>query len=324
MKNQMWATLWLAFVLLVTIGFAVWFLFFPITKEREVSYGRYEKRTFRNPAALIGLGTSALVFLISLVLACTTIVGTRQVGIVTQWNRPTGETLSNGLHFILPWTSVHEMDAAIQNDVYNGDHRIQVRLGNNSTAMADVNVRWEIKPDQADELFQQYKTFDNVRSNLVERNLRTVLNEAFMAFDPLAGDPKPPVGPDGKPTGPAPKPVTLSSVTADALAQLQAKSDQVTILDLSVPVIDYDDNTEQKINAINAARADTTRAEQEAKTAEQKRLAAEELAKQPIPDLRIAIAACVNKMAETGQTLNCFPLGNNVVPTLQVPNPAAP
>jgi regulator of protease activity HflC (stomatin/prohibitin superfamily) len=257
-------------------------------------------------------GVTLLLLIVTIVFSCTTIVGTRQVGIVTKWNKPTGETFDAGLHFILPWTDVHEMDAAIQNDVYNGDKRIQVRLGNNSTALADVNIRWEIKQDQADELFQQYKTFDNVRGNLVERNLRTALNEAFTKFDPLAGDPK-----EGQPPN-----ATLSTVTSDTLELLKVKSgNQVSILDLSIPVIDYDDNTEQRINAINAARAETTKAEQDAKTAEQRAAASRILANQPVPDLKIAIAACVNRMAETGTNLNCFPIGGNVLPTLEVGRP---
>ena len=143
----------------------------------------------------------------------------------------------------------------------------------------------------------------------MERNLRTALNEAFTKFDPLAPDTK---GDNN-----------LNAVTADALRLIREKSgNQVEILDLSVPVIDYDDNTEQRINQINAARAETTRAEQDAKTAEQRRKAAEVLAGQPVPDLKIAIAACVNKMAESGQSLNCFPIGADVVGTLPIPNPA--
>lgn len=251
---------------------------------------------------------SLVVVIVSLVIASSNIVGTRQVGIVTSFGKPTGETLSNGYHWLAPWKNVTEMDAAIQNDVFNGDKRIQVRLGNNSTALADANVRWNIKQDQADELYQQYKTFDNVRSNLIERNLRTALNEAFTKFDPLSADPTK---------------ADLTAVTAEALRILREKSgDQVEIIDLSIPVIDYDDKTEERINNINGAKADQSRAEIEAKTAESRRKAAEELARQPVPDLKIAIAACVNKMAESGQNLNCFPIGGSVVPTLAVPNPA--
>ena len=305
----MWSTLFLAILFIVTVvALFVWWKI-PLREEDSYSSRVNEKK---NGYALITAAVAGIVFLIALVFSCTSIVGTRQVGIVTKWNKPTGETFDSGLHFILPWTDVHEMDAAIQNDVYNGDRRIQVRLGNNSTALADANIRWEIVQDQADELFQQYKTFDNVRSNLIERNLRTALNEAFLKFDPLAGEPA-----KGDPPN-----ATLSTVTADALELLKQKSgDQVRILDLSIPVIDYDDNTEQKINAINAARAETTRAEQDKKTAEQRAEAAKILANQPVPNLAISIAACVNKMAETGQNLNCFPIGGNVLPTLDIPMP---
>lgn len=290
------ATFVLMLIALLVLVIAV--LTWVVSKDDDTQFGAF----------LVG-AVSLVLAVVFFVTASSNIVGTRQVGIVTSFGKPTGETLSNGYHWLAPWKKVAEMDAAIQNDVYNGDRRIQVRLGNNSTALADVNVRWQIQADQADELFQQYKTFDNVRSNLVERNLRTALNEAFTKFDPLAPDTK---GDNN-----------LNAVTADALRLIREKSgNQVEILDLSVPVIDYDDNTEQRINQINAARAETTRAEQDAKTAEQRRKAAEVLAGQPVPDLKIAIAACVNKMAESGQSLNCFPIGADVVGTLPIPNPA--
>lgn len=289
--------------IIALMAFAVWALV-PFRAEYDEP-----KQRFNNFYAFFGaLGVSALA-LIFLVSASVNIVGTRQVGIVTSFGKPTGETLSNGLHIKAPWVQVNDMDAAIQNDVYNGDNRIQVRLGNSSVALADANIRWQIVQDQADELFQQYKTFDNVRSNLIERNLRTAMNEAFTEFDPLVGDE------NGQ--------NNLTTVTRKALELLQQKAgNQVQILDLSIPVIDYDDKTEERINAISQSRAQTTQAEQDAKTAEQRRKAAEVLAGQPVPDLKIAIAACVNRMAETGVSLNCYPIGANVVPTLAIPNPA--
>jgi hypothetical protein len=44
-----------------------------------------------------------------------------------------------------------------------------VRLGNNSTAFVDNSVRWRIQPAAADELFLDYRQFENVRDNLVTR-----------------------------------------------------------------------------------------------------------------------------------------------------------
>lgn len=260
------------------------------------------------PVALLTALVSGALTVLLVVVASVNIVGTRQVGIATSFGRPTGATYGNGLHFTPPWVEVHEMDGAVQIDTYEGDRRIAVRLGNNSTALADASIRWQIEEHAAPELFQQYKTFDGVRVNLIERNLRVALNEAFAAYDPL----------DKKNLEESP----LPGIAAQALTLLRSKvGDQVEILDVSVPTIDFDDKTEDRINQVNAERAKTTAAAQEVLTNEQKRLAAEKLAGMAPPDLRIAIANCVNKMAESGQSLNCYPIGGNALPTIAVPNP---
>ncbi|MGU3650622.1 SPFH domain-containing protein [Mycolicibacterium sp. A43C] len=255
-----------------------------------------------------------VLFVIALLVLLTgtfTIVGTRQVGIATSFGKPTGETFSNGLHWKAPWVNVTEMDAAIQNDTYKGDSRIAVRLGNNSTALADVSIRWQIKQDAADKLFVDYKTFDNVRANLITRNLQAALNESFASFDPLAA----------KNLERSP----LPDLAANTVKLLRGKvGNQVEVFDVTIPTIDFDDDTEGRINDINAERARTTAAEQAVKTAEQTRKANEQLATAPAPpNALVIIQTCVNKALEKGVNPGgCWPIGGNVVPTLAVPNPA--
>lgn len=257
---------------------------------------------------------SAAVFVVAvliLVTGCFTIVGTRQVGIATAFGKPTGQTFANGLHTKAPWVSVTEMDAAIQNDTYKGDSRIPVRLGNNSTALADVSIRWQIKQDAADTLFVDYKTFDNVRSNLITRNLQAALNESFATFDPLAT----------KNLEKSP----LPDLAKSTLNLLRDKvGEQVEIFDVVIPTIDYDDQTENRINDINAERAKTTAAEQSVKTADQIRQANEKLAQAPAPQSPLVIIQnCLNKALENKiNPAGCWPIGGNVVPTFAVPNPA--
>jgi regulator of protease activity HflC (stomatin/prohibitin superfamily) len=110
-----------------------------------------------------------------LILGSTTIVSTRNIGVVTTFGRPSG-TLSNGLHAKAPWKSVTEMNGTIQIDNHTGEAATTVRLGNNSTAFVDNSVRWRIQPAAADELFLDYRDFENVRDNLVTRELRAALN----------------------------------------------------------------------------------------------------------------------------------------------------
>ncbi|WP_074347493.1 SPFH domain-containing protein, partial [Mycobacteroides abscessus] len=204
-------------------------------------------------------------------------------------------------HLKAPWTEVTEMDGAVQIDQHTGDHRIKVRLGNSSTADADVSVRWQIKPDATPDLFVQYKTFDNVRSNLVTRNLQVALNEVFASFDPLA-----PQNLDRSP---------LPELSEKAKVILAAKvGDQVEILDVAVPTIDYDDGTEQKINQLNQERAATAVAEQAKKTAVEQAKANGELAGSVSHDPNVLVSKCLDIAREKGLALLCWP--TPVMPTI--------
>lgn len=248
----------------------------------------------------MGGGAVLLIAVIFLLLGTFTIVGTRQVGIVTTFGRPTGASLSNGLHFKAPWANVSELDGAIQIDQHkdegNGnDHRIQVRLGNSSTANADTSVRWEIKQDAAPELYQQYKTFDNIRTNLITRNLQVALNEVFASFDPLA--------PQNLNVSPLP------DLAAKARTILQDKvGDQVTIFDVAVPTIGYDPGTEDKINQLNQQRALTAVAQQAQKTAEEQAKANAILSGSLNNDPNVLVSKCLDIARDKGLPLMCWPL----------------
>jgi len=131
-----------------------------------------------------------------------------------------------------------------------------VRLGNQSTALADVSIRpGNSSSPRPPELFQQYKTFDNVRVNLIERNLSVALNEVFAAFNPL--------DPQNLDVSPLP---SLAKRAADIMRQ--DVGGQVDIFDVNVPTIQYDQGTEDKINQLNQQRAQTSIAVEAQKTAE--------------------------------------------------------
>ncbi|WP_099051474.1 SPFH domain-containing protein [Mycobacteroides salmoniphilum] len=280
-------SMWFSLISVVTTVIAVIVALFLRGDERAVSFV---------VAAIAGF-----VGLIFLVFASTTVVGTRQIGIETTFSRPTGSTLSNGLHLKAPWAQVTEMDGAVQIDQHKGDSRIKVRLGNSSTADADVSVRWQIKQDATPELFVQYKTFDNVRANLVTRNLQVALNEVFASFDPLA-----PQNLDRSP---------LPELSEKAKVILAAKvGDQVDILDVAVPTIDYDDGTEQKINQLNQERAATAVAEQAKRTAVEQAKANGELAGSVSHDPNVLVSKCLDIAREKGLALLCWP--TPVMPTI--------
>ncbi|WNG86780.1 SPFH domain-containing protein [Mycobacterium sp. ITM-2016-00317] len=249
----------------------------------------------------IAAGAAALTVLV-LILGSTTMVSTRNIGVVTTLGRPSG-TLSNGLHLKAPWESVTEMDGAIQIDNHTGEYATMVRLGNNSTAYVDNSVRWRIRAAAADELFLDYRDFDNVRENLVTRELRAALNEVFADFDPLA--PENVEGTDVQ---------ALGDHVAD---NLRAKvGDQVDIINVIIPLVSYDEATQGRINALNAERANTRVAEQRAKTAEAEARANEILAGSVSDSPNVLVSKCLDAAREASLSpLGCWP-NTSVVPTV--------
>jgi regulator of protease activity HflC (stomatin/prohibitin superfamily) len=103
-----------------------------------------KNETGRTRAMRIAVVAGVLTIFV-LILGSTTIVTTRNIGVVTTFGRPSG-TLSNGLHAKAPWQSVTEMNGTIQIDNHTGEAATTVRLGNNSTAFVDNSVRWRIQP----------------------------------------------------------------------------------------------------------------------------------------------------------------------------------
>ena len=260
----------------------------------------------KNPAAktrsLRIAVVAGVIALFVVILGSTTIVSARNVGVVTTFGRPSG-TLSNGLHWKAPWQSVTEMDGTIQIDNHTGESATTVRLGNNSTANVDNSVRWRIQPAAADELFLDYRQFANVRDNLVTRELRAALNEVFADFDPLA-----------------PENVEGANVQAlgDKVAEtLRAKvGGQIEIINVIVPLVNYDQATQDRINALNVEKANTRIAEQRAKTAAAEAKANEILAASVSNDPNVLVSKCLDAAREAGiSPLGCWP-NTSVVPTV--------
>ena len=236
------------------------------------------------------------------ILGSTTIVSTRNIGVVTTFGRP-GSTLTNGLHWKAPWQSVTEMNGTIQIDNHTGEHATTVRLGNNSTAFVDNSVRWRIQPAAADELFLDYREFENVRDNLVTRELRAALNEVFADFDPLA-----PENVEG---------ANVQALGDDVAEKLRTKvGDQVEIINVIVPLVNYDDATQERINALNVEKANTRIAEQRAKTAAAEARANEILAASVSNDPNVLVSTCLDAAREARiSPLGCWP-GTAAVPTV--------
>lgn len=289
--------------------------------EEGAGKGRRPKQRAPRPARPDRPGrTAAVVAVVAYVLAvvclfgsAATIVSTKNVGIVTSFGRPVG-SLSNGFHLVQPWEKVTEMDAAIQTDNHVKDTGtfpcITVRIAHQATACVDTSIRWRIVEGAADALFRDYRDFDNVRDSLVTRDLNAALNAAFEQYDPLAIDA------EGNSTSP-----TLDSLSQEVLGRMQDEiADQINVLSVIIPVVHYDDNTQQKVNALLAQVAQTRIAEQSVITAQQQALANQTLAESVSKDPNVLVSRCIDllgEMVSKGQTIpigfSCWPSSSSAV-----------
>ena len=126
--------------------------------------------------ALLGLGLLAA--------SCVTTVPAKSVGVQISFGRPIHE-FAPGLHGKRPWSKVEKMDGSTQIDDHLGDHRTEIRLGNQATGYVQNALRWKIQPGAAGELYADYRGFENIGPGLVNQELAAALNYAFSAYDPL-------------------------------------------------------------------------------------------------------------------------------------------
>lgn len=235
---------------------------------------------------------------------CVTQVPPRSVGVATSFGKPV-HSYENGLHFKAPWWKVHDMDGTIQNDVYNGDNQIDVRLANNAKAKVDASVQWQLRTEGAEEAFMSYKDADieKIQSNVIDRNLKAAINEAMANYDPLNA------------TDPASGGADLAGIQEDVLKRLQEKTaGQVDVISVTLPVISFDDATQARIDSLQEEVAKTRKAEKSKKTAEQEAQAAQIL-EESVTDEYLT-NKCLEIVEKTQQSpLGCFPTAVTPVTT---------
>ncbi len=275
------------------------------------------KQAAVNIAKYATAGMLALALLLTL-FSSLAVVGTRQVGVVTTFGRPSGDTLSNGLHMKAPWQKVTEVDATIRTDNYVGGGGvtcIDIRIGNGSIACIDTTIRWRIIEDAADVLYQDYRDKDDdinnaVRDSLVKRELNSSLNEVYGTYDPLAAV----KGGENVTVDSLSKDV--ESAMRDRVEDLSVDGAQVEILSVTTPLIRLDKNTQEKIDLYQAEIANTRIAEQKKQTATQEALANAEISDSISENPMVLAYKCLNIMdtlAKTGDVppgMYCFPGGN--------------
>jgi regulator of protease activity HflC (stomatin/prohibitin superfamily) len=231
-------------------------------------------------------------------------VPARNVGVVNTFGKA-DQALSNGFHWVHPWSSVEDVDATVQNLNLDNPNCITVRLANQTTACVDITLQWNIDQHaNANELWQRYRgtnddVVGNVGKNVVHRELIRAVGNVFKDYNPLAVL-----------SDPTAKQVSITDLAAQALTQMKQTVDsgiQVDNLLISPGGVHYDEVTQQKLNAYAQALADTQIATQQKLTAEQQKAANDILANNSSNDPGVKYQNCINlikDLAAKGQLQN--------------------
>lgn len=293
-------------------------------------------------ATLTAAGLLGFFAIVSAVGSVYDTVGTRMVGIVTQFGRPVAVRTA-GIAWHWPWQHISELTEAIQlqsfesqgyDDASKGTATtgasgaaVQVRLANGSTAYVNENLNWRLREGAAPKLFQDYggsttDVFDVIKQQLVDRQAQTALAKVFSSFNPQEA-----LDAHGNPT--TDPNVQVKMVQPDyAKFADQVKVDlqdavgaEIDIIDVRIPAMFFDGNTQGRIDGFNQKVQETRNAQQDIQTAIANREASKQRAEQPAPDLKVAQFNCIQEAVtqhRPADAAGCFgQIGGN--PLIQMP-----
>jgi regulator of protease activity HflC (stomatin/prohibitin superfamily) len=270
-------------------------------------------------ARITGASVAAL-GLAMLVASGVTTVQAKSVGVQVSFGRPVHE-FAPGLHWKRPWSKVEKMDGSTQIDDHLGDHRTEIRLGNQATGFVQNALRWKIQPGAAGELYADYRGFDNIGPGLVNQELAAALNYAFADYDPL--NQAKAAGGDASATK-----ITNDEVADAVRARLNERiGDRIVIESVIIPKVDFDEATQQRINQLQQEIGNTRIAQQREQTAQAEAKANQLIADSVSKDPNVLVSKCLDQqreMIEKGQVipvggLGCWPGASRTPVILQQP-----
>lgn len=241
---------------------------------------------------------------IILALAMSVMVPARTVGVVTAFGKPTG-TLPNGLHIIKPWEKVEKMDASLQTNRYTGDGAINVRLANQSEARADASIQWQLREEDAEKMYLDYREFERIQSDLVDREFRASVNAVLARYNPLDAQA---IAEGG---------IDLNKFADAIKTDMQKRmGGAVEVRSVALPIVNYDEETQRKIDQLQSEVANTRAAEQSKKTAREI-AEANEILRKSLSD-EVLSQRCIEAAEKVGAApVGCIN-GNNVTPLVDM------
>lgn len=227
----------------------------PATRKGPYGYTEAQAGPTR-PAILAAAALLAALGGLCTLGAAANSVPVRNVGIVTSFNKPTGQITGSGLTWVAPWKKVGEWDASRQKYDHIGSRRdVNVRTGTLANAGVELLIEWQVRPERAPKQFMDYKgDFQAFRNQRVGVQLDGAVNDAFADYNPLSNiDAKTGnLNVDLKPYA--------DKVTSSARERLDA---DIEILSVTIVRVNHDEKTEANIKAFQDKLAQSRNLDQD-------------------------------------------------------------
>ncbi len=251
----------------------------------------------------------AVLIVVMLLGASFTTVDARAIGIQTSFGKYR-DTLGSGVHLVAPWSDVEQWTTrnqtlrlagdgkAGERDNYVTEPHVTVRLGTQSEAYVDATVTWSITEKSAENLWRQYKTFDDARRDYVAPAALAAVVAAFDGYDPFRGI-----------AAGTEQSVSVEQWATRVTDKLRPVYDQrgVHLIGVQVTRVSYDQRTEDKLRQYADAVANTRIATQDVETAKQQAAASAARATQSAPGCEALIRdlAAQDKLKDLPQGWQC-------------------
>ena len=241
----------------------------------------------KHPGAVIGGVAGLVVSAILIAFATVTVVPTKTVGIPVTFG-VVGQPMPNGFNLKAPWTDVELMDMTVQSLDASEDNPTVAKDVDDMDVYVHNNVRWALKEEATDDVFNDTKNIDGdnmkvIADKFIQPAHRAVVQDVMATYNPLD---------DEKPSN-----AEVSKAIKDGLTE--RIGDRFDISAVDVTFIDTTQATKDRINMLNAERANTRIAEQKKETATNEAAANKILAESVSSDPNVLVRECLRLIDES-------------------------
>lgn len=245
-------------------------------------------------------GVFALIVFLIFLIGGEVSVPVNTIGVPQAFGTVAGAELGSGAHWTFkPWITTTDVDETFQQADLTGSNCLNIRIGGQQTACANIHIKYQVRASAADALFKDYSgqgnLMDTVWNSVVFMDLENVTNKVMGDYDPIT-DVQNVAGTSNLSLFTTFGPTIQKDMQHDI-------GNQINVVSLTLPSLQYTSAVEGKLQAIQQSYADYAIAAENVKVNEENALALQKLG---TPSLNELVAQCLTA-TKTDTNLQCIP-----------------